>query len=181
MVYPIVAYGSPVLRNPTEEITAEYPNLPKLIADMYETMDHAYGVGLAAPQIGLNIRMFTVGVEAMAEDYPECAGVRFVMINPQITERTGEDVSIEEGCLSIPGVNEKVTRKNRIRISYFNENFEPKDEVFEGYLARVIQHEYDHLEGQLFIDHISPIRKQLIKSKLGNIQKRKITCRYRIK
>ncbi|MDR1699356.1 MAG: peptide deformylase, partial [Prevotellaceae bacterium] len=175
MVYPIVAYGSPVLRQPTEEITAEYPQLKELIANMYETMDNAYGVGLAAPQIGLNIRLFTVGVEAMAEDYPECAGVRFVMINPKITERTGEDVSIEEGCLSIPGVNEKVTRKNSIRISYVNENFEPKEEVFEGYIARVIQHEYDHLEGQLFIDHISPIRKQLIKAKLGNIQKRKIS------
>jgi peptide deformylase len=181
MIYPIVAYGSPVLRKPTEEISADYPALAKLIADMYETMDNAQGVGLAAPQVGLNIRLFTIGVEAMAEDYPECAGVRFVMINPTITERSGEDIAYEEGCLSIPGVNEKVTRKSRIRVSYFNENFEEKDEVFEGFIARAIQHEYDHLEGKLFIDQVSPIRKQLIKRKLDNIQKRKINCRYRIK
>jgi len=181
MVYPIVAYGSPVLRKPTEEITPEYPNLPKLIADMYETMDNAPGVGLAAPQIGLNIRMFVVGLEALAEDCPEYANVRFVMINPKITERTGEDCTAEEGCLSIPGVNEKVTRKNQIRVTYFDENFQLHDDVFEGYIARVIQHEYDHIEGVLFTDHISPIRKQLIKGKLTNIQKRKINCRYRIK
>ena len=181
MIYPIVAYGSPLLRKPTEEIAADYPDLQKLIADMYETMDTALGVGLAAPQIGLNIRLFTIGAEAMAEEYPECAGMRFVMINPKIMERTGEDCTLEEGCLSIPGVNEKVTRKSRIRVSYFDENFQAQDKVFEGYIARAIQHEYDHIEGILFTDRISPIRKQLIKGKLSDIQKRKISCRYRIK
>lgn len=181
MILPIIPYGNPILRKETEDIDENYPNLPTLIENMFETMRNAEGVGLAAPQIGLNIRLFVINLTCLAEDYPEYENYKKVMINPEIIETFGDDVAMEEGCLSIPGINEKVTRKNSILINYLDENFVEHEEEFSGYPARVIQHEYDHLEGNLFIDHISGIRKQLISGKLKNITSGKISCRYKLK
>ncbi len=181
MIYPIVVYGSPVLREQTQEITADYPNLKQLVEDMFATMYNAEGIGLAAPQIGLSIRMFVIDLNILAEDDPQFKGFKKVFINPQITEY-GEDMdSCDEGCLSIPGVSESVKRPTKIRIQYMDEDMTPHDEVFEGYKARVVQHEYDHLEGKVFIDRISPIRRQMNKGKLTSMINGKIRCRYRIK
>lgn len=181
MIYPIVIYGSPVLRNETKEISPDYPDVKKLVDDMYATMYNADGVGLAAPQIGLSIRLFVVDASPLEEDFPECKGFKKTFINPVIVERSEELSSINEGCLSLPGVNEAVKRPVSVRVKYLNENFEPCEETFEGFQARVVQHEYDHLEGHVFIDHISPIRKQLNKGKLSNMVKGKVRCHYRVK
>lgn len=181
MILPIYTYGQPVLRKVAEEIDQNYEGLDKLIANMFETMYNAEGIGLAAPQIGLDIRLLVIDLEPLVEDYPEFAGFKKVMINAHVIEEDGEEVSLEEGCLSLPGIHEKVARKSRIRIQYLDENFVAHDEVYEGFKARVVLHEYDHLDGKLFIDHVSPIRKQLIKSKLNNIVKGSIRCSYRIK
>ncbi|MGL4410589.1 MAG: peptide deformylase [Bacteroidales bacterium] len=181
MILPIYLYGMPVLRKVAQDITPEYPELKTLIANMYETMYKSDGIGLAAPQIGLDIRLLVFDLNDLKEDFPEYAGCKKVMINAEITEFFGEEVSREEGCLSLPNIHEAVKRQEGIKIRYFDENFVEKEEIFEGFIARVIQHEYDHLEGKLFIDHISPIRKQLIKSKLSNILKGKARCHYRTK
>ena len=181
MILPIYTYGQPVLRKIARDITPDYPDLKQLIANMWETMYSSDGIGLAAPQVGLDIRLLVIDVDAMKEIYPELEGVRRQMINPHIIERGGVKVTTEEGCLSLPNIHEKVPRPSYIKIRYVNENFEPVEESFEGYMARVVQHEYDHLEGQLFIDHISPIRKQLIKSKLNAIIKGNIQCTYKVK
>lgn len=148
---------------------------------MFETMYNADGIGLAAPQIGLNIRLFIVDLEPLGEDDPKYKGFRKVFINPQITEYKGELVKMDEGCLSIPGINEAVEREESIRIQYLDENFIAHDEEYSDFFARCIQHEYDHIEGVLFVDKISGIRKQLIKSKLTNLAKGKTNCRYRVK
>lgn len=181
MILPITVYGNPVLRKETEDIDKNYPNLPALIANMFETMHNADGVGLAAPQVGLNIRLFVIDLSCLQEEHPEYKDYKRVMINPEMIEFFGEDVVMEEGCLSLPGISEKVTRKNSIRINYLDENFVEHEEVYSGYPARVIQHEYDHLEGHLFVDHISGIRRQLIRGKLTTISSGKINCRYKIK
>ena len=181
MILPITLYGNAVLRKETREIEKDYPNLSSLIENMYETMHNADGVGIAAPQVGLDIRLFVIDLSCLAEDSPEFKDYRRTVINPTITERWGDDVSMEEGCLSLPGVYEKVTRKSNIRIHYFDENWVEHDEEYAGYPARVMQHEYDHLEQHVFIDHISPLRKQLIKGKLNNIVSGKVRCRYRTK
>ena len=167
MVLPVFLYGHPVIRKETEEIDASYPQLKELIENMYETMYAAEGIGLAAPQIGLSIRLIVIDVNPMAEYFPEL--------------EDGSKETREEGCLSLPGIHEPVPRIEKIRLKWLDENFQPHDEVIEGYLARVVQHEYDHLEGKVFIDRISPIRKQLIKSKLTNIIKGKVRCDYRVK
>ena len=149
---------------------------------MYETMYAAEGIGLAAPQIGLSIRLIVIDVNPMAEYFPECADVKLTLINPVLEVlEDGSKETREEGCLSLPGIHEPVPRIEKIRLKWLDENFQPHDEVIEGYLARVVQHEYDHLEGKVFIDRISPIRKQLIKSKLTNIIKGKVRCDYRVK
>lgn len=181
MILPIVAYGNGILRKKCEEIDADYPELKKLLADMYDTMHHAEGVGLAAPQIGLPIRVFVIDLDCLSEDEPQFKGYQLTMINPEIIERSGDDVTMNEGCLSIPGINESVTRKNKIVVNYFDENFVEHEKTFEGFEARVIQHEYDHLEGHTFIDRINPIRRQMIRGKLNSIIKGKISCRYKIK
>lgn len=181
MILPIYLYGQPVLRKVAKDITAEYPNLKELIGNMFETMYNADGIGLAAPQIGLDIRLFVIDLDPLAEDKPEYAGFKKVFINPRIIESTGEIVKLEEGCLSIPGINENVEREEKIRIQYVDENFVAHDEEYDKFFARCIQHEYDHIEGILFIDKISGIRKQLIKSKLTNMLKGKTNCRYRVK
>ena len=183
MILPIVAYGDPVLRKEAEEIDANYPDLKQLIADMFETMYHSKGVGLAAPQIGLPIRLFIVDAAGFNEDgeAPELEGFKRVFINPIIIEEKGKEWKFEEGCLSIPGIREEVARKPELTIEYYNENFELVEEKLDGLGARVVQHEYDHIEGILFVDKINPLKKQLIKSRLNAITKGEIKVGYRMK
>ena len=181
MILPIYVYGQPVLRKVAEDITPDYPGLKELIANMFETMDHAEGVGLAAPQIGLPIRVVVVDLDVLSEDYPEYKNFRKVYINPHILEVSGEEISMEEGCLSLPGIHEPVRRPTRIRVSYLDEDFQPHDEWVEGYLARVMQHEFDHLDGKMFVDHLSMLRKQMVKGKLGNLLKGNFRCAYKVK
>ena len=181
MILPIYTYGNAVLRKMTEPINADYPNLNTLITNMFETMYHAEGVGLAAPQIGLPIRLLVIDLAPFKEDNPELGAFKVVMINPIILEKSEEEISGEEGCLSIPGIHETVMRAAEIKIKYLDENFVEHTDVFETYKARVIQHEYDHLEGHLFTDRVTPIRRQLLKSKLTNIVKGKASCSYKVK
>ncbi|MDL2322931.1 peptide deformylase [Bacteroidales bacterium OttesenSCG-928-A17] len=181
MIFPIYIYGQPVLRKKTKDISPDYPNLKPLIENMFETMYKADGVGLAAPQIGLEDRILVVDLSPLADSDPSFANFKKAFINARIVEADGEEESVEEGCLSIPDIHEKVSRKNRIRIQYLDEDLVPHDEVYEGYKARVIQHEYDHLEGILFVDHISGIRKQMIRSRLNKMLKGDIQCHYKIK
>lgn len=181
MIYPIYVYGQPVLRQVAKEISFDYPNLKALIADMFETMKVSDGVGLAAPQIGLSIRLFVVDATSMAEEEPALKDFRKVFINPKILERWGEETIFNEGCLSLPGIREDVKRESIIRIAYYDEDFKPHEEVYDGFAARVIQHEYDHIEGILFIDRISPLRRKMLKSKLLNISKGLVEANYKIK
>ena len=181
MILPIYLYGQPVLRKVAEDIQADYLGLPDLIKNMYETMHESDGVGLAAPQIGLGIRLLVIDLDVLSETYPEYKDYKLTMINARILETEGENISREEGCLSLPVIHEPVTRQETVKVYYRDADFVEHTEVFSGYIARVIQHEYDHLEGKMFIDHLSPIRKQLIKSKLNNILKGKIRCDYRVK
>lgn len=174
-------YGQPVLRKVAAPIEKDYPELKTLTQNMFETMYRADGIGLAAPQIGLSIRVIVIDVTVLADEYPELADSKKVLINPEILEVSGKDVSMEEGCLSLPGIHENVTRKDTIHIHYFDENWAEHDEVVTGYLARVMQHEYDHLEGHVFTDKISPLRRQLIKNKLSNLLKGKVNCSYKTK
>lgn len=181
MILPIVAYGDSVLRKETEEIDEHYPDLDKLIDNMYETMYAAQGVGLAAPQVGLPIRLFIVDASPFEEDEPELANFKRVYINPIIIEEKGDKWKFNEGCLSIPGVREDVERKPEVVIEYYNEKFELIEERLTGLAARIVQHEYDHIEGVLFTDLISPLKKRLIKTKLNNIAKGNIKVNYRMK
>jgi peptide deformylase len=181
MILPIFTYGQPVLREKTESIEKDYPNLPQLVQDMFETMYKAEGIGLAAPQIGRSIRMFVIDADALVKDYPECKDFKRVMINPEIVEKKEETITKEEGCLSFPGIHEKVARFAGIRVKYLDENYVPREETLEGFTARVVQHECDHLESKMLIDNISPIRRQLNKGKLNNIIKGTAKCSYRIK
>lgn len=181
MILPMYLYGQSVLRKVAEPIEKDYPELQMLIDNMFETMYKSDGVGLAAPQIGLGIRVVVIDASPMAEEEPSLANSKMALINPHIESFEGDNVSMEEGCLSLPGIHESVTRKNTIHITYMDENFVEHDEVISGYLARVIQHEYDHLEGHVFTDRISPIRRQLITNKLQNIAKGKVNCNYKTK
>ena len=181
MILPIYLYGQPVLKKVSEDITAEYPNLNELIQNMFDTMHQAQGIGLAAPQIGLAIRLVVVDLDVLAEDEPEFKDFRRVYINAHIIETSDETDTMEEGCLSLPGVHEKVTRPSRIHVTYLDENFTQHDEWVEGFLARVMQHEFDHLEGKVFSDRLSPLRRQMNKNKLGNLAKGKVACDYKIK
>ena len=167
MILPIYIYGQPVLRKESADIEKDYPNLKELLANMFETMEESNGVGLAAPQIGLNIRVVVIDLDVLSEDFPEYKGFKKGFINPHIIEYDETNTeSLEEGCLSLPGIQEKVTRPTRIHVQYLDEDLNEHDEWVEGYLARVMQHEFDHLDAKMFIDRISPLRKQLIKSKL---------------
>jgi len=181
MILPVYLYGHPILRKETHDIPLDYPGLDKLIADMFETMYNAEGVGLAAPQIGLEDRILVLDLSVLADEDPSFDGFKKTFINAHIIERDGEEKSVEEGCLSIPGIHEKVPRKNRIRIQYLDEKLQAHDEVFEGYKARVIQHEYDHLDGILFVDHIPGLRKQMIRSKLNRMMNGNVNCSYKVK
>jgi len=183
MILPVVLYGNSVLREVAKPIDNDYPNLKELVSNMFETLQKADGVGLAAPQIGLSIRVFIIDISSLnfEKDHPELKDhvKTAVMVNPEMIERFGDVVSKEEGCLSLPDIHEKVPRPDKIKVKYFDENFVEKEEVFEGFFARIIQHEYDHIEGKVFTDSISPLRKQLIKSKLINIVKQKVNCKYK--
>jgi peptide deformylase len=188
MILPIIAYGDPVLRKVATDITKDYTNLETLIENMWETMYNASGVGLAAPQIGLAIRMFVIDTTPFSDDEdlsPEeqkaLNGFKKVFINAKIEEETGDEWSFNEGCLSIPDIREDVSRKETIKISYLDENFNQKSETYNGLLARVIQHEYDHIEGILFTDKLSSLKKRLLKGKLSNISKGKINADYRMR
>jgi len=186
MIYPIYVYGTPVLRKKTHEINQDYPGLQKLIEDMYETMRFSEGVGLAAPQIGLAIRLFVVDAtgsgkeEEGFETEEDLSDFKKVFINPKITKLWGEPWTFNEGCLSIPNLREDVDRPEKLRISYYDESFNHHDEEYDGTRARIIQHEYDHLEGILFTDKINPLRKRLISGKLNSISKGKVDIHYKI-
>ena len=182
MILPIYTYGMPVLRKESEDITPDYPELEQLIKDMFETMYHSDGVGLAAPQIGRNIRLVVITLDPLKDDYPEYAGFNKVYINPHILESDDTKTdSMEEGCLSLPGIHEPVRRPTRILVAYDDEQFQHHEEWVEGYLARVMQHEFDHLDAHLFVDRISPLRKQMVRSKLTQLIKGKFRCAYKVK
>ncbi|MCR5679343.1 MAG: peptide deformylase [Prevotella sp.] len=182
MVLPIYIYGQPVLRKVTEDITPDYPDLKQLIANMWDTLAESEGIGLAAPQIGLPIRLSVIDLRPLADDMPEYKDFHRTYINPHIIEKDDSATSTsEEGCLSLPAIHEKVTRPTRIHVQWQDEDFQPHDEWVEGYLARVMQHEFDHLEGHMFIDHISPLRRQLIKSKLKALTQGRYRCGYKTK
>lgn len=190
MILPIVAYGDPVLKKEAVEIDKDHEGLSDLISNMWETMYAASGVGLAAPQIGKSIRLFIVDASPFADDEdteepdPKAVGLegfKKVFINPIIEEEVGEEWAFQEGCLSIPQIREDVYRQEKITISYYDEDFNFHEETFEGYAARVIQHEYDHIEGILFTDHLAPLKKRLLKKKLMNISKGEIQVDYRMK
>ncbi len=181
MIYPIVIYGSQILRNESVDITPDYPELKKLIDDMWTTLAEAEGVGLAAPQIGKNIRLFIVDCTPWGEDDPTLAEYRKVFINAQIYERSEETDLFEEGCLSLPGLHENVRRPVTIRMRYLDENFVEHDEEITGKPARVIQHEYDHIEGKVFTDHLAPLRRNLIKNKLQKMARGSYRAAYKTK
>lgn len=181
MILPIYLYGQPILRKEAHDIEKDYPNLKKLIENMFETMYNANGIGLAAPQVGLDIRLFVVDLDPLGEDDEKYKNFKKVFINPQIIEYSSDEETIDEGCLSIPGINESVLRPSSIKIRYKDESFNDREEIYSDFFARCIQHEYDHIEGKLFIDKISGIRKQLIKSKLNNLIKGRVNCSYRVK
>lgn len=181
MIYPIVIYGSQILRNESVDITPDYPELKKLIDDMWTTLAEAEGVGLAAPQIGKNIRLFIVDCTPWGDDDPTLADYRKVFINPEIYEESEETSLFEEGCLSLPGLHENVRRPVAIRMRYLDENFEEHDEEFTGKPARVIQHEYDHIEGMVFTDHLAPLRRNLIKNKLQKMARGSYRASYKTK
>lgn len=181
MILPVTVYGNPVLRKVAKDIEPDYEGLPQLIENMFETLYHAEGIGLAAPQIGKPIRLFIIDLDPLSEEYPEYKGLKKIFVNAQIIEREGSEAVDDEGCLSLPGIRESVARKNRIRIQYQDEHFKAYDEVYEGWAARVIQHEYDHIDGKLFIDHISPLKRRMLKGKLMAISKGKVNTSYRIR
>jgi peptide deformylase len=179
MILPIVAYGDPILKKKASEIDKNYPNLKELIANMFETMYNSSGVGLAAPQIGLSIRLFIVDGAPFEED--EVKDFKRVFINPVIKDEDGEPWKFNEGCLSIPGVREDIERKEEVHIVYYDEEWKVRKEVLHGLAARIVQHEYDHIEGILFTDRISPLRKRLLKNKLANITKGDVDVDYRMR
>jgi peptide deformylase len=182
MILPIYIYGQPVLRKVAEDIPTDYPNLNELIRDMFETLTESEGVGLAAPQIGKAIRVVVIDLDVLSDDLPEYKDFRRAYINPHIVEYDDtETEAMEEGCLSLPAIHEKVTRPTRIRVSYLDADLQPHDEWVDGYLARVMQHEFDHLDGKVFIDRISPLRKQLIKNKLRALLQGRYRCGYKTK
>jgi len=181
MIIPIIAYGTPVLKKKAKEISPEYLNLKQLIDDMFDTMYEASGVGLAAPQIGKSIRLFIVDASPFADEDSDAEGFRKVFINPEILEEEGVRCEFNEGCLSIPSIRENVFRQKKILIRYQDEHFNTFEEEYDGIKARIIQHEYDHVEGVLFTDHLSVIKKRLLRSKLNDIAKGKVRVDYRMK
>ena len=181
MIYPIVIYGSPVLRKVAQEIDKDYPDLEEFIKNMWETMYVSDGVGLAAPQVGKSVRLFVIDGSPFEEDEPQLKDFKKTFINAKIVERGKDEVELNEGCLSIPLLREDVSRPTKIRLQYQDEDFNHHDEWFEGMAARIIQHEYDHTEGILYIDHLKPLTKRLMEAKLKRIIKGQISTKYPIK
>lgn len=181
MKYPITVYGDPVLRKKAKTIEKDHPKLDEIIENMWETMYYSDGVGLAAPQVGMSIRMFVIDASSGADEEPELEGFKKVFINPEIIETKGEEWTMNEGCLSLPEIREDVNRPDEVTIKYLDGNFEEHLETYKGFAGRVIQHEYDHLEGIMFVDLLSPLRKRLLKGKLLAISKGKVQPHYRIK
>lgn len=182
MILPIYTYGQPVLRKVAQDIDKDYPELKELISNMWETLASSEGIGLAAPQIGLPIRVVVIDLDLLKEDFPEYEGFKKVFINAHIEDYDdSETETSSEGCLSLPAIHENVKRPTRIHVTYQDENFTEHDEWVEGYLARVMQHEFDHLEGKMFIDRITPLRKQLIKSKLKALLQGRFRTGYKVK
>lgn len=180
MVLPVYLYGHPVLRREAEDIDKDYPDLKKLIADMFETMYKTDGIGIAAPQVGKSIAVIVIDASPLAEDFPECADSKMVLINPTLDVIEDESpVSRAEGCLSLPGLSENVKRHEHVVLNWLDEDFNEHEQEFKGFMARVIQHEFDHLTGTVYTDHISPIRKQMIRNKLNNLERGKVKCAYR--
>lgn len=180
MILPIYTYGQPVLRKVSQDIDTDYPELDSLIANMVETLADSEGIGLAAPQIGLNIRLVIIDLDVISDDLPEYKDYKRVFINPHIIEYDDtETETMEEGCLSLPGIHENVKRPTRIHVKYLDRDFVEHDEWISGYLARVMQHEFDHLDAKMFVDRITPLRKQLIKNKLKAIMTGRYRCAYR--
>jgi peptide deformylase len=182
MKYPIVAYGDPVLRKKATAIAPdEYPHIKQIVEDMFETMYAAHGVGLAAPQVGLSMRLFVVDATPFDKDEPGLTDFKKTFINAQILEESGEEWAFNEGCLSIPDIREDVYRKADVKISYYDEEWHHHEETFSGLAARIIQHEYDHIEGKLFTDKLSPLKKRLIEKKLNDISKGMVDVEYKMK
>ncbi|MHA7110138.1 peptide deformylase [Sunxiuqinia elliptica] len=180
MIYPITVYGDPLLRKVAQPIDKDFEGLNEFIENMFETMYHSDGVGLAAPQIGKSLRVFVIDASSAADEEPELEGFKKAFINPEILERTGDEWVMNEGCLSLPEIREDVSRPEHVKIKYLDENLEEHIEEYGGFAARVIQHEYDHLDGKLLIDHLNPLRKRLLKGKLTAITKGKVRTSYRI-
>jgi peptide deformylase len=178
MIYPIVMYGDPVLRQRAKNIEPN-TDIKQLVEDMFETLEAANGIGLAAPQVGKSLRLFIVDGTGI-EDEPGMADFRKVFVNPEMVDESGTPWEFEEGCLSIPNIREKVSRKGEVRIRYYDENWNVLEEVYDGMKARIIQHEYDHIEGKMFIDYLTPLKKRLLKGKLADISKGKVETEYRI-
>jgi peptide deformylase len=181
MILPIYVYGQPVLRKVAVDITKEYEGLTKFIADMWETMYKSDGIGLAAPQVGKSIRLFVIDGSSLQEDDPSLTDFKKVFINTRISELTGEEWGFTEGCLSIPNIREEVQRPSKVRMQYYDQNWQFHDEYFDGIAARIIQHEYDHLDGIMFVDHLSSIKRRLLTGKLTAISKGKTDVSYKIK
>jgi peptide deformylase len=179
MILPIHLYGHPALRRKAEEIDKNYPELEKLISDMFATMYKAEGIGLAAPQVGKSIRLLIIDTNSLGEDDSQLVDFKRVVINPKISPVNDDTVNVEEGCLSIPGIRENVVRYKTVKLDYYNENFEPVSETLSGFKAIVVQHEFDHLEGKLFTDRISSLKKHFVNKKLNNIKKKKVVPSYK--
>lgn len=179
MIYPVTVFGDPVLRKIAEPITPEFPNLKEFIQNMFDTMYNSDGVGLAAPQVGQAIRIFVI--DSTTEDEEEEPGIKRAFINPEILEKSGDEWVMNEGCLSLPEIREDVARPETVKIKYLDEDFNEHIDVFNGFSSRVIQHEYDHLEGKMFVDYLNPLKKRILKGKLTAISKGKVVPKYRIK
>jgi len=179
MIYPVLVYGSPSLKQQSKPVTDDFPDLGKLVDDMFETMYAAEGVGLAAPQIGANVRIVVLDASPAAEDDPRLKGFRRVLINPEIYEESEYEVSLNEGCLSVPGIREDLYRPEWVKVRYLDRDLKPCDELFEGFPARIAQHEIDHLDGILFVTHFTPLRKTLLQGKLSGMSKGKYKAAYK--
>lgn len=181
MKLPVYLFGHPVLRNISEPVEQGTEGIKELVAQMFEAMYESEGVGLAAPQIGKNIRLAVIDGSPVAESFPECADSKFALINPEIEILDGETISRAEGCLSLPGISENVPRVEHIRLRWFDEDFQPQEKEISGFLARIVQHECDHLDGKMFIDHISGMRRQFIRKKLSAIAEGRVHPDYPVK
>lgn len=181
MKLPIFLYGHPVLREQAQPINADYTELKELVDDMFETMYAAEGCGLAAPQIGKSIQLVVIDADVLGDEYPECKGRKFALVNPEVTILDGEEVTRSEGCLSLPGLSENVSRVEHIRLKWLDEDMQPREEEISGFLARIVMHECDHLKGLVYMDHVSPTRRLLLRSKLRNIVEGKTRCEYKTK